>query len=174
MIEFVIFLVANVVIVYLSWPSLRDIRSHGFYHFFAFEIILILFLLNMRYWFNEPFAIHQIISWFLLLCSLFLMMHGFYWLRLIGKPKRNIEDTTVLVKQGVYKYVRHPLYSSLFIGCWGVFFKRPSVTGVLLAAFVSIAVIATVKVEERENLKKFGDEYSEYMRSTKMLVPFLF
>jgi protein-S-isoprenylcysteine O-methyltransferase Ste14 len=173
-IEFVIFLVVNVWIVYVSWPSLRDIRSHGFYRFFAFEVFLILFLLNMRYWFSEPFAIHQIISWFLLLCSLFLVIHGFYLLRLIGKPKRDIEDTTVLVRQGAYKYIRHPLYSSLFFGCWGVFFKRPSVSGGILAAFGTMAVIATAKMEERENLQKFGDVYSKYKRSTKMLIPFLF
>jgi protein-S-isoprenylcysteine O-methyltransferase Ste14 len=172
--EILIFVVANVWIAYVSWPSLRDIRSHGFYRFFAFEAFLILFLLNVRYWFNAPFAIHQIISWFLLLCSLFLVIHGFYLLRLIGKPERDIEDTTVLVREGAYKYIRHPLYSSLFVGCWGVFFKRPSVTGGLLAAFATMAVIATAKIEERENLQKFGDVYSEYMRSTKMLIPYLF
>jgi protein-S-isoprenylcysteine O-methyltransferase Ste14 len=172
--EILIFVVANVWIVYVSWPSLRDVRSHGFYRFFAFEAILILFLLHMRHWLNEPFAVHQIISWFLLLCSLFLAIHGFYLLRVIGKPKRDIEDTTVLVRQGAYKYIRHPLYSSLFFGCWGVFFKRPSVTGGILAAFATMAVIATAKMEERENLQKFGDVYSEYVRSTKMIIPFLF
>ena len=174
MFEILIFVVVNVWIFCVSWPSFRDVRSHGFYRFFAFEFFLILFLLNMRYWFNETFAIHQIISWFLLLCSLFLVAHGFYLLRLIGKPKRDIEDTTVLVKQGAYKYIRHPLYSSLFFGCWGVFFKRPSLTGSILAAFGTMAVVATAKMEERENLQKFGDEYSEYKRSTKMLIPFLF
>jgi protein-S-isoprenylcysteine O-methyltransferase Ste14 len=174
MIKVVIFLVANIAIVYVSWPSFRDVHSHGFYRFFAFEAFLILFLLNARYWFKAPLAIHQIISWFLLLCSLFLVIHGFYLLRMIGKPKRNIEDTTVLVRQGAYKYIRHPLYSSLFFGCWGVFFKQPSVTGGLLAAFGTMAVIATAKTEERGNLKKFGDVYSEYRRSTKMLIPYLF
>jgi protein-S-isoprenylcysteine O-methyltransferase Ste14 len=172
--EILIFVVANVAILYVSRPSSRDIRSHGFYRFFAFEAVLVLFLLNMRYWFNAPFSIHQIASWFFLLCSLFLVVHGFYLLRLIGKPKRDIEDTTVLVKQGAYKYIRHPLYSSLFFGCWGAFFKQPSPIGTILGVFASIAIIATAKVEERENLQKFGDEYSEYLRSTKMLIPFLF
>ncbi|MCK4403818.1 MAG: isoprenylcysteine carboxylmethyltransferase family protein [candidate division Zixibacteria bacterium] len=174
MFESLIFVVANVWIVYVSWPSFRDIRSHGFYRFFAFEAVLVLFLLNMRYWFNAPFAIHQIASWFFLLCSLFLVIHGFYLLRLIGKPRRDIEDTTVLVKQGAYKYIRHPLYSSLFLGCWGVFFKQPSPIGAILGVLASMATVATARVEERENLEKFGDEYSEYMRSTKMLIPFLF
>jgi protein-S-isoprenylcysteine O-methyltransferase Ste14 len=172
--EILIFAVVNVWIFYVSWSSLRHVRSHGFYRFFAFEVILVLFLMNMGSWFDTPFAVHQIISWFLLLCSLFLVIHGFYLLRMIGKPKRNIEDTTVLVRQGAYKYIRHPLYSSLFIGCWGVFFKRPSITGGLLAAFGTVAVIATAKTEERRNLKKFGDVYSEYRRSTKMLIPYLF
>lgn len=174
MFKILIFAVANVWIVYVSWPSLCHICSHGFYRFFAFEAFLILFLLNVSFWFKAPLAIHQIASWSFLLCSLFLVIHGFYLLRQIGKPKRDIEDTTVLVRQGAYKYIRHPLYSSLFFGSWGVFFKRPSVAGGILAAFGTMAVIATAKMEERENLQKFGDVYSEYKRSTKMFIPFLF
>jgi protein-S-isoprenylcysteine O-methyltransferase Ste14 len=172
--EILIFVVANVWIVFVSWASFRDVRSHGFYRFLAFEAFLILFLLNLRFWFKAPFAIHQIISWFFLLCSLFLVINGFCLLRMKGKPKRDMEDTTVLVREGAYRYIRHPLYSSLFLGCWGVFFKRPSVTGGILAAFATMAVIATAKMEERENLQKFGDLYSEYKRSTKMIIPFLF
>jgi hypothetical protein len=45
--EWIVFLVFSAGIVLLSWRSLRDRRSHGFYRFFAFEAILALILLNL-------------------------------------------------------------------------------------------------------------------------------
>jgi protein-S-isoprenylcysteine O-methyltransferase Ste14 len=35
-------------------------------------------------------------------------------------------------------------------------------------------LIATAKVEEVENLSKFGADYAAYMKTTKMFIPFLF
>ncbi len=37
----------------------------------------------------------------------------------------------------------------------------------------SAFLIATAKVEEKENVLKFGDQYVAYMKKTKMFVPFL-
>ena len=47
----------------------RQPRSHGFYRFFAWEAILGLFLLNVDFWFRDPFAWYQIIAWTLLFAS---------------------------------------------------------------------------------------------------------
>ena len=126
MLRVVVFALASVAIAFVSWPSLRDRRSHGFYRFFAFESILVLFLLNVGYWFSDPFSARQIVSWALLIASLFLVVEGFRLLRAVGKPAGPVEATTTLVKQGVYRYIRHPLYSSLLLLGWGIFLKRPS------------------------------------------------
>jgi len=42
-----------------------------------------------------------------------------------------------------------------------------------VAAVGSLFTVATAKVEERENLKKFGAEYQTYRSKTKMFVPFI-
>jgi protein-S-isoprenylcysteine O-methyltransferase Ste14 len=34
-------------------------------------------------------------------------------------------------------------------------------------------LVATARVEEAENLRFFGEEYQEYMKRTKMFVPYL-
>lgn len=170
----VIFLVVSGGILFVSWEPLRNPRSHGFYRFFAFESILILISLNLGHWFREPFSVHQIVSWPLLLCSLILAAHGFYLLRVLGRPKGGIESTTTLVVLGAYKYIRHPLYSSLLFLGWGVFFKNPSILGGILAVVASAFVVATAKVEESENIRKFGADYGMYMKITKMFLPFLF
>ena len=35
------------------------------------------------------------------------------------------EKTTELVTSGIFKYIRHPLYSSLIFLTWGIYFKHP-------------------------------------------------
>jgi protein-S-isoprenylcysteine O-methyltransferase Ste14 len=40
--------------------------------------------------------------------------------------------------------------------------------------FTTGFLIATAKVEEQENLAKFGDEYVDYIKKSKMLIPVLF
>lgn len=49
-----IMVVATAAIVLVSRASLRDPRSHGFYRFFAWEAILMLILLNIDHWFDNP------------------------------------------------------------------------------------------------------------------------
>ena len=161
-------------ILWISWPSLRDPRSHGFYRFFAFAFILILVLRVLDVWFAEPLVRRQVVSWFLLLASLLLAAHGFYLLRMIGRPEGGLESTTRLVVRGAYRYIRHPLYTSLLLFALGALLKAPSLLNGGIVILVSGFLYATAKVEERENLQRFGDEYARYIRSTKMLVPFVF
>ncbi len=173
MIELIIFAVISVGFIWWSWSFLRNPRSHGFFRFFAFESTVALILLNVGQWFLDPFSTQQIVSWILLGASLFMAVHGFYLLSKIGKAKHyNIEDTTALVMVGAYQYIRHPLYSSLLFMGWGVFFKDPSFLGIILVVATSAFMTATAKVEEKENLRKFGAAYAEYMKRTKMFIPF--
>ena len=171
--KIIIFAVGSIGIVYVSRTVLRDPRAHGFWRFFAWETILLLTLLNIEQWFVDPFSIYQIISWLLLIASLLLILHGVHLLRVIGQPQGPIENTTHLVIIGAYKYIRHPLYASLLYLAWGVFFKDLTWLGASLAVGTTAFLIATARVEEAENLHKFGDEYAQYMRRTKMFVPFV-
>jgi protein-S-isoprenylcysteine O-methyltransferase Ste14 len=177
-----VFFLATLGIAYVSRASLQAPRSHGFYRFFAWEAILALMLLNVDVWFCDPFSWHQIISWFLLAISPFLVIHGVRLLKQIGKPdsQRNetpmigFEKTTMLVTVGAYRYIRHPLYSSLLFLAWGVFFKAPSWPGGLLALAATLFLTATARVEEAEDIRFFGPAYEEYVERTRMFIPFLF
>jgi protein-S-isoprenylcysteine O-methyltransferase Ste14 len=180
--RWLVFGICSIPIIWISRRSLRKRDVHGFYRFFAFEAILGLIALNAAAWFRDPFSPRQLISWALLLASLLLAVHGFTLLRRSGKPDRRIEDptrlgvekTTRLVRSGAYRVIRHPLYASLLALAWGVFLKAPSWLGLGLAALATVAVYLTARVEEQENLRNFGPEYAEYMRETRMFVPFVF
>jgi protein-S-isoprenylcysteine O-methyltransferase Ste14 len=170
----VVFAIGSLGILFLSWSWLRDPRSYRFYRFFAFEFLLALVLVNVRLWFNRPCGLLQVLSWFLLLVSAFLALHGFVLLRKTGQPSGSIETTTALVTTGAYRYIRHPLYASLVYFGWGVFLKNPSPVAALLVLIASVFLFLTARTEEGENKARFGDEYLRLMARTKMFVPFLF
>ena len=182
MLRLLVFVVASAILVIVSRVSLRDPRSHGFYRFFAWEAILALTLLNLDGWFRDPFSWHQLISWSLLMISLFLVIHGVRLLKHMGQadsrrddaPMLDFEKTTRLVTAGAYRYIRHPLYSSLLFLTWGVFFKNPTWIGISLALAASLFLVITAKIEEAENVRFFGPAYQVYMQQTRMFIPFLF
>jgi protein-S-isoprenylcysteine O-methyltransferase Ste14 len=181
-IKIAIFILVSIFFVWLSWSSLKSLRFHGFYRFFAFESILILVLLNVNYWFVKPFGLYQIISWILLTICTFMAAYGFITLQKLGKPDKKrddpsikgVERTTALVTTGAYNYIRHPLYSSLIYGAWGVFFKQMSALTFALAVIIVVFTTLTAKIEESENISFFGEAYRDYMKRTKMFIPFIF
>ena len=179
----IIFVLLSVPIVYVSRASLRSPRSHGFYRFFAWELILALAILNVAVWFDRPFSWNQIVSWFLLVISCVPLAFGVHALRSRGRPAGQregdptliaFERTTSLVTTGVYRYIRHPLYSSLLFLAWGIFFKDPSWLGAALAIAATAALFAMAKADEAECIRFFGPEYAQYMKTSERFVPFLF
>lgn len=181
--KIIIFIIGTILLMMISWKSLLSPRSHGFFRFFAWEAILALFLSNVDFWFYKPFAWNQWIAWFLLIVSLIPLVFGVYSLRTHGKPARQragdpslltFEKTTTLVTSGIYKYIRHPLYSSLLLLTWGIFFKLPAWMGFVLAIAATSFLFATAKADETECTHFFGSEYQEYMSHTKRFIPYAF
>jgi protein-S-isoprenylcysteine O-methyltransferase Ste14 len=148
-------------------------HKHRFYRFLAFECLLGLVIINSGAWFKDPSAPLQLISWISLIGSLMLALHGFRLLRSLGAPSGDIENTTRLVTSGAYRYIRHPLYSSLLLLGVGAFLKQISFLSASLLLGLVIFIFLTARVEEADNLARFGEPYREYMSQTKMFVPFL-
>jgi protein-S-isoprenylcysteine O-methyltransferase Ste14 len=164
----------TVLIILFSWfLSIKYKRYHGIARFFAFESVLILVLLNLKVWFVKPFSLLQIASWILLLLSIYVVTTGYLLLKRKGKPDSNFENTSMLVKSGIYKYIRHPLYLSIFLLGTGVALKNPSIIQLILGTINLVAVFITARIEENEMIAKFADEYRLYMTETKMFIPFI-
>lgn len=164
----------TLVIIFLSWIiSIKHKRYHGIARFFSFESILILFLLNYRGWFDEPFSFHQVLSWILLTFSLWFAIDGYLLLRRLGKADSNFENTSVIVKKGLYKYIRHPIYLSLFLLGTGIMLKNPGFRQICLGILNLVAVTLTALIEEKEMISKFGPDYINYQKETKMFIPFI-
>jgi protein-S-isoprenylcysteine O-methyltransferase Ste14 len=175
------FVALSLVFLRISWKPLHNPKSHGFYRFFVFEGILLLLMLNVNFWFENPFSMIHIISWILLAASVAVVLHGLCFLkRKGGQGKREVqaenfsfENTVNLVQSGIYRYIRHPMYASLLYLSWGIFFKHPSLIGVFTVALTSFFLYLTAKIEEHENIAFFGPAYEDYMLQTRMFIPFI-
>jgi protein-S-isoprenylcysteine O-methyltransferase Ste14 len=164
----------TLLIMVFSWLlSIRHKRYHGIARFFSFESIFLIVLLNVKIWFREPFSILQIISWIFLISSIYFAVAGFILLKRVGKPDSNFENTSVLVKEGLYKYIRHPLYLSLVMVGTGAMLKDPGFQQLVLGGINLFALWLTARIEEREMMSRFGGEYAQYMKETKMFIPFI-
>ena len=181
MLESIFFAIATAVLVYISRASLRAPKSHGFYRFFAWEMMLILVVLNMDGWYISTPTLDQTICGIFMWLSLFLAVISYLSLRQFGEQNDNRDDmpllefekTTVLVTRGIYRYIRHPMYSSLVFLDWALFFKRMSWLSASIALVACLFLVMAALVEESENIRYFGGQYREYMKRNKRFVPFL-
>lgn len=79
------------------------------------------------------------------------------------------ESAPRLVVTGLYRWVRHPLYTAglLFLWC------SPAMTTSLLALYLALTVYIVVgsRLEERRLLAEFGPAYDAYRRRVPALLP---
>jgi protein-S-isoprenylcysteine O-methyltransferase Ste14 len=164
----------TLIIILFSWfLSIKYRRYHGIAWFVAFESVFILIMLNYKEWFESPFSLPQIFSWIFLILSAYLAISGYLTLKRKGKPEISFENTTVLVRSDLYKYIRHPLYLSIFLFCTGVLLKNIETYQLILGTVNLISICLTARIEENEMISKFGNEYKNYMKETKMFIPFV-
>ena len=173
--NYYILLSGTIFIVLFSWfLSIKYKRYHGIARFFAFESVFILVLLNIKVWFINPFSFLQITSWILLFLSAYVVITGYLLLKKKGVPDSNFENTSVLVRSGIYGYIRHPLYLSVFLLGTGVMLKDTGTLQLSLGLINLIAIWITAGIEEKEMIAKFGDDYRAYIKETRMFIPFVF
>ncbi|MHB9143104.1 MAG: methyltransferase family protein, partial [Paludibacter sp.] len=75
---------------------------------------------------------------------------------------------------GVFKHTRHPLYGSLIFLSWAIFLKNPTLFLSVISLISTILLYYTSRYDEKECINYFGDKYSDYMKHTKMFIPFIF
>lgn len=136
-----------------------------------FPILLIFFSYFERFTIYIPNFI-KVISVFVLILDIYLFYLSHKELADNWSPFLEIKDQQKLVKTGIFKYIRHPMYLSMWIFA---FFE-----GIVLSnLFIEIFGILTwtnlyfmrVNNEEKMLMDTFGDEYKEYIQNTGRLFP---
>lgn len=77
-----------------------------------------------------------------------------------------------LVRDGLYRYVRHPIYLGEFLVVLAWPFEYAAPVTLLSALLVGILILRVrIRDEEADMLAMFGDEYAAYRRETDSLLP---
>lgn len=85
-----------------------------------------------------------------------------------------VRDRHVLVKTGVYRLIRHPMYSSFFLlGLTQMLLLPNWLTGISGVLGAGVLFAFRVLREERMMLESFGEQYRDYMTHTKRIVPWI-
>ena len=87
-------------------------------------------------------------------------------------PFLEIRKGHTLVTDGPYRFIRHPMYTAIFL--IGVGVSLLSANWVVALSYllpVSLMYLIRVSDEEEMLIGQFGDEYREYMKRTGRLIP---
>jgi protein-S-isoprenylcysteine O-methyltransferase Ste14 len=143
-------------------------------------LFLTMFLLPLVYsatsWLD--FANYSLPVWagwvgvILILLALFVFWRSHADLGLDWSPTLEIRTEHNLITNGIYGYIRHPMYASQWI--W--VFAQPLLLQNWIAGFLNLLVFIPfyflrVRAEEKMMLDTFGDEYREYMNKTGAVFP---
>jgi protein-S-isoprenylcysteine O-methyltransferase Ste14 len=90
-------------------------------------------------------------------------------LSMLPRPR----DDARLVRRGVYRWVRHPIYTGVILLTVGWALYRGDLLHVALAAGIGAFFVAKAAREERYLLDRFP-EYDQYRRRTYRFVPWLY
>jgi protein-S-isoprenylcysteine O-methyltransferase Ste14 len=89
-----------------------------------------------------------------------------------GMPMSRKEEPE-LITDGPYAFVRHPIYTGIMLAMLGSAIGESVIWIVLLVLFVPY-FIYSARREEELMCEQFPAQYPDYMRRTKMIVPFVF
>jgi protein-S-isoprenylcysteine O-methyltransferase Ste14 len=94
--------------------------------------------------------------------------------RTLGRAYDRVVAPEVLVTDGPYKYVQHPIYSSymlLFVGYSLLLHSAP--TALLALGVCLLYYFNRTRLEQAVLQQAFGQPYEEYRQRTKLFVPFV-
>ena len=85
-----------------------------------------------------------------------------------------VREDHKVAQNGPYRVVRHPAYTGTMLTIIGLGFALRSWAGVLvLAVLFTLAFTYRIKVEEKLLIGELGDDYMQYMKRTKRMIPFI-
>lgn len=140
------------------------------------------------WWLAERFSGHWLVAVAgvaLVAFDLWLMRQvkrDLHWRVLVGLPELMLarqslgvggpgENATGVVTRGIYERVRHPRYAGMMLAWLGaVLLSGATRLLVLVAVFIGLALLVT-EIEERELLKRLGEDYADYRRRVPRLIP---
>jgi protein-S-isoprenylcysteine O-methyltransferase Ste14 len=127
-----------------------------------------------KFWASSPEDWRTVFS-----ASFFILAGLFSWTgtRALGRQWRidaGLNPDHELVRSGVYRVVRHPIYTSMLCMLFGTGFMITPLPILLLSMLLFIiGTEIRVRIEEKLLASRFGDEFRDYQRTVSPYIPFL-
>jgi protein-S-isoprenylcysteine O-methyltransferase Ste14 len=140
--------------------------KNGFMYYFAGILLIIAYLIP---WFlDNPVHIKELwyagwLIWIIGLVLLFLPMFIFRNKGLVMK-KNDWTKTTVLVDTGIYSIIRHPLYLGWSLMYFAIILWSQHFLTITIGITGVICVYLISRKEDQLLIKKFGNDYLDYMK----------
>lgn len=93
---------------------------------------------------------------------------------IVNSYKLQIVGGHRLITEGLYSYIRHPLYLGEITRNLGFAVLFSSLYGLVVMIIANLFLVFRIQVEERMLVAEFGEEYEEYKRKTKKLLPYIY
>jgi len=151
------------------------------YLFFTYSIFIFLFV-------EFLFSIFPIINQFLLITISYCLAYifiitGFVFsiiaLHNLGQNWTamflyRIKKEQQLITVGIYKYLRHPIYSAVLLELTGYQLLVNSYLSFIFLPLIYFFFLHQIHLEEKLLIKKYGQKYQNYRQKTKSILPFIF
>jgi protein-S-isoprenylcysteine O-methyltransferase Ste14 len=86
----------------------------------------------------------------------------------------SVQKNQKVVDYGPYRFIRHPSYLGMFLTVIGIGIALRSWGGILVILVIfGLAIGYRIHVEEKFLVSELGDDYIQYMKKTKRLIPFV-
>jgi protein-S-isoprenylcysteine O-methyltransferase Ste14 len=85
-----------------------------------------------------------------------------------------IRDGHQLIRHGIYRYLRHPIYTGTVAALIGMPLFLSSVYGFATMLLIIPLFLNRIRMEEEMLIGEFGADYIAYMEKTKRLIPFVY
>ena len=100
-----------------------------------------------------------------------------FWARIIlgtnWSGDASLKKDQILIKNGPYNIVRHPIYSGLTFAVIGSTITENALIGLIAVLLILLFSYFRIKTEERQMKEVFGKEYEVYSKRVKAFIPWL-
>lgn len=131
--------------------------------------------------FSILFGVHPIFRWFMTLVGILSTLSGIYFishavsdLGELTTPFLSPVKASVVVENGVYRLVRHPMYGGLLLFCGGFSIIAGGVDKMVFTLALAWILNKKADLEEELLLRRHGENYVTYMVDKKKLIPLFF
>lgn len=114
----------------------------------------------------------QLIGLFIIVIAVFLHLWTRVTLKRMYSGSVQVQPGHTLVREGPYRFVRHPGYAGFILMALGLCIGYSSLIGLIAILILMLPGLAyRMQVEEKYLIEAFGDAYRDYTLTTKRILP---